>query len=61
MRFVLYVDRKGRHRWRLVASNGLTVADSGQGYSTYANCRRAVRRIVAKTGLRAEVEGGSSR
>jgi uncharacterized protein YegP (UPF0339 family) len=32
MRFILYIDVAGYWRWRLVASNGKTVADSAEGY-----------------------------
>lgn len=40
-----YPDNKGKWRWRAVAANGLIVADSGQGYSTKSNARRAWRRF----------------
>lgn len=30
--FELYKDAKGEYRWRLVASNGQTIATSGEGY-----------------------------
>ncbi|MES3001356.1 MAG: DUF1508 domain-containing protein [Pseudomonadota bacterium] len=33
-----YKDRKGQHRWRLIASNGRVVADSAEGYVTKAAC-----------------------
>lgn len=31
----LYTDKTGEWRWRLVATNGKTVADSGEGYAEY--------------------------
>jgi uncharacterized protein len=30
--FELYKDAKGEYRWRLVASNGQIIANSGEGY-----------------------------
>ena len=30
--FEFYTDTAGEHRWRLVDTNGLTVADCGEGY-----------------------------
>jgi len=41
-----YVDKAGKWRWRLLASNGRIVADSGQGYTTKANAVRMITRIV---------------
>jgi uncharacterized protein len=31
-KFELYKDAKGEFRWRLVASNGQTIANGGEGY-----------------------------
>lgn len=31
-KFELYKDAKGEYRWRLVASNGQTIATAGEGY-----------------------------
>lgn len=33
-------------RWRLKSPNGKILADSGEGYSTKAGCRRAISRIA---------------
>lgn len=41
--FVTYQDSAGEWRWRLRSSNGNTVADSGEGYATRSNARRAAR------------------
>ena len=30
--FIVYKDKKGQHRWRLLAANGKIIADSGEGY-----------------------------
>ena len=56
MKIELYVDKKGEWRWRLVALNGKTTADSGEGYSNLSNCRRAAKKfkwsvILAKVTL----------
>lgn len=42
-RFEVYEDRAGEWRWRLVHWNGNVVADSGEGYASKSNARRAVR------------------
>jgi uncharacterized protein YegP (UPF0339 family) len=42
----VYRDAKGEHRWRMKASNGRIVADSGEGYGTHAAAHRAAVRIV---------------
>jgi len=41
-----YTDTAGQHRWRIVASNGKTLADSGQGYSRRIDCERGLSRVV---------------
>lgn len=43
--FELYEDRAGRYRWRLLASNGEIIADSGEGYATKSAARDAIGRI----------------
>lgn len=43
--FEVYADAAGEHRWRLVAKNGKTVADSGEGYKRQASALDAVDRI----------------
>lgn len=52
-----YPDAKGKIRWHAVAGNGLIVADSGQGYSTKSNARRAWRRFEAAVRAGLAVEG----
>jgi uncharacterized protein YegP (UPF0339 family)/outer membrane murein-binding lipoprotein Lpp len=44
-RIETFEDRGGDHRWRLVAANGETVADSSQGYSSRSELERAVERV----------------
>jgi len=44
--FEVYEDRGGDYRWRLVASNGELIADSGQGYSRKNRAQDAVDRVA---------------
>ena len=43
--FLVYKDKLGEYRWRLVSANSRVVADSGEGYSSPSKCRIAVRRM----------------
>ena len=36
--FVVYKDNRGEWRWRLRASNGKIIADSGEGYKNKQDC-----------------------
>lgn len=52
MWFHIYEERdahgyksSGRWRWRLKNRNGRITADSGEGYSSRSNCRRAVNSL----------------
>ena len=49
MRFDIYQDAAGEWLWRLVAANGRIIADSGEGYATLSNARRAIRRFKSAT------------
>lgn len=44
-RFVVYQDRAGLWRWRLLAANNRIIADSGEGYASKSNAMRAVSRL----------------
>ena len=49
-KFEVYQDAARQYRWRLKAGNGLILGDSGQGYATRWNARRAaedVRRSIS--------------
>lgn len=46
MNFELYQDAAGEWRWKLVAANGLIVADSAEGYSSFSNVKRAANMVV---------------
>ncbi|MFC1718958.1 YegP family protein [Candidatus Poribacteria bacterium] len=44
-KFQVYKDRAGEYRWRLRANNSRIIADSGEGYVTKSECKRAVDRV----------------
>jgi uncharacterized protein YegP (UPF0339 family) len=47
VRFQVYKDRSGEHRWRLIdAGNHRIIADSAEGYVVYAGAVRAVENVV---------------
>jgi uncharacterized protein YegP (UPF0339 family) len=46
MKVVIYEDERGEWRWRVRANNGRIIADSGEGYKTKGNCRRAWNRFL---------------
>ena len=43
--FELFEDNAGEWRWRLVHDNGNIIADSGEGYASKSNARRAMSGI----------------
>jgi len=45
MAYYIYKDHKGEWRWRLKASNGRIIADSGEGYSSEEECKKDVERV----------------
>jgi uncharacterized protein YegP (UPF0339 family) len=53
---VIYADSSGNYRWRLVASNGQTVA-SGEGFSSKASAKRAAEGLKAGAGSAEVTEG----
>ncbi len=52
--FEVFEDAAGEYRWRLVHQNGNIMGDSGEGYATRPNARRAVEAVVETAG-KAEV------
>jgi uncharacterized protein len=46
-RYHVFRDASGIWRWRLVASNGAVIANSGEGYSTKTGCLSAIGRVKA--------------
>jgi len=45
MTYIYYKDKKGEWRWRLVASNGRIIADSGEGYKSEKECKDDIDRV----------------
>ncbi len=48
--FEVYEDAAGEYRWRLVHRNGRILADSGEGYVSRSNARRAVETVAETAG-----------
>jgi uncharacterized protein YegP (UPF0339 family) len=44
-KFDIYSDSAGEYRWRLVAPNGKIIADSGEGYDSRSNAKRAAENV----------------
>jgi uncharacterized protein YegP (UPF0339 family) len=42
MAYYMYRDASNQWRWRLVAANNRTIANSGEGYWNKADCRAAI-------------------
>ncbi|WP_276273733.1 YegP family protein [Haloarcula litorea] len=55
--FEVFVDAAGEYRWRLLHRNGEILADSGDGYASRSNARRAAAR-VAELAAESEVDDG---
>lgn len=49
-KFQIYSDTAGKYRWRLKASNGQTVASSGESFDSKSNARRAAENVKANAG-----------
>ena len=47
MTYIYYKDAKEEWRWRLKASNGRIIADSGEGYTTERECLADIDRVKA--------------
>lgn len=47
MTFYVYTDADGYWRWRLVAANGRTIAESGEGYLNRPDCERSISLVKA--------------
>ncbi|MBW4474717.1 MAG: DUF1508 domain-containing protein [Stenomitos rutilans HA7619-LM2] len=43
--FSIYQDNLRQYRWRLKASNGQIIADSGEGYINRSDCQHAISLI----------------
>jgi uncharacterized protein YegP (UPF0339 family) len=44
-KFEVYKDKAGEYRWRLVAPNGQSIADSGEGYSSKESCLEGIASV----------------
>ncbi len=44
-KFELDKDAKGEFRWRLVASNGQTIASSGEGYKSKTSAKAGIESV----------------
>lgn len=53
--FEVFRDSAGEWRWRLVASNGNIIADSGEGYSSKQGVQRGIE-SVKRSAPDAEIE-----
>ena len=49
MTYHYYKDSKGEWRWRLKASNGRIIADSGEGYASEQECLADIDRVKASS------------
>jgi uncharacterized protein YegP (UPF0339 family) len=50
MKFEIYADAGGSYRWRLVSSNGQTIASSGESFASKANAVRAAENVRDNAG-----------
>jgi uncharacterized protein len=51
MRFHVYQDTRKEWRWRLLAANNRTIADSGEGYHNKQDCLHAIRLITGTANI----------
>jgi uncharacterized protein YegP (UPF0339 family) len=49
MTYYYYKDAKSEWRWRLKASNGRILADSGEGYKSEKECKDDIDRVKGST------------
>jgi uncharacterized protein YegP (UPF0339 family) len=49
-RFTIFKDGGGNYRWRLVASNGVKVATSGESFASKSNAKRAAENVRDSAG-----------
>lgn len=45
MAYYVYRDVRNEWRWRLVATNGRIIANSGEGYHNKADCLAGIRLV----------------
>lgn len=56
MKFKIYTDRKKEWRWRLIATNGRIIADSGEGYTRKDRCKEAVLNMITRIKNQSQVK-----
>jgi uncharacterized protein len=44
-KFVVHADKSGSYRWKLVSTNGQTIATSGESFSAKASARKAAENV----------------
>jgi len=44
----MYIDRKGKWRWRFIAPNNKRMAESTVGYVSEENCLNAIKTVQDK-------------
>jgi uncharacterized protein len=44
-KFEMYKDAKSEYRWRLVATNGQTIATSGEGYKSKDSAKAGIESV----------------
>lgn len=49
-KFEIYADASDKYRWRLKASNGQTVASSGESFDSQSNAKRAAENVQENAG-----------
>ncbi len=47
MKFEVYKDKKGEHRWRLRHGNGNILATSSEGYAAKASVLKCIENVQA--------------
>ncbi len=45
MKFEVYKDKKGEHRWRLRHSNGNILATASEGYASKASAMKCIENV----------------
>jgi uncharacterized protein YegP (UPF0339 family) len=58
MKYWIYKDAVGEWRWTLVAANGRTIADSGEGYVNQGDCVRALQLVKGSAATPVGLRGG---
>lgn len=55
--FLVFADKAGEYRWRFVAANNRTIADSGEGYASRFGVKRAITTFLDLVAGLATCEG----